>query len=173
MDALLNPQPPGASRAIRRGTPACSQHDALQGAVARGDSGQALVEFALCLPFLLLLVFGIFTFGIAFENYLVLQNATNIGARQLAISRGQSTDPCSTASTAISNAAIALTSSSLNFSFVLNGASYSGTSCTGGAANLVQGSTARVTVTYPCTLASYRWSYGACTLTSATAELIQ
>lgn len=145
----------------------------LESSHASGDSGQALVEMALCLPILLLLVFGIFTFGIAFENYLVLQNATNIGARQLAISRGQSTDPCSTASTAITNAAATLTTGNLNFAFVLNGASYSGTSCTSGATNLVQGSTAKVTVTYPCTLSSYKWNFGACTLTTATAELVQ
>lgn len=146
--------------------------EASQTAMA-GDAGQALVEFALCLPFLLLLVFGIFTFGIAFENYMVLQNATNIGARQLAISRGQSTDPCSTAATAISNAAVNLNSSNLNFAFVLNGANYSGNSCSAGAANMAQGATAKVTVTYPCTLVSYKWSFGACTLTTATAELIQ
>ena len=140
---------------------------------AADDSGQALVELALSLPILLLLVFGLCTFGVAFENYLVLQNATNVGARALAISRGQSTDPCSTASTAITNAASVLTSSSLNFTFVLNGASYTGTSCTAGAANMTQGTTARVTVTYPCTLSSYKWSYAPCTLTAATAELIQ
>ncbi|MGI4756655.1 MAG: TadE/TadG family type IV pilus assembly protein [Janthinobacterium lividum] len=137
------------------------------------DSGQALVEFALVLPVLLLVVFGIFTFGIAFSNYLVLEDATNVGARQLAISRGQTTDPCSTASTAVIAAAPTLTKANLGFSYTFNGNAASGTSCTSAAVYLVQNATAKITVTYPCSLVSFRWNYGACTLTAATAELIQ
>ena len=137
------------------------------------EAGQALVEFALCLPVLLLLVFGIFSFGIAFSNYILLENATNIGARQLAISRGNSTDPCSTISSTVAAAAPLLKSTSLNYTFLLNNVTYTGTSCSGATTSMVQGATAKLTVTYPCTLASFRWNYGACTLTAAVAELIQ
>lgn len=137
------------------------------------ESGQAMIEFALILPVLLLVVFGITTFGIAMSNYLMLEDATNVGARQLAISRGQTTDPCSTASTAISAAAPNLTRASLNYSFTLNGVAYSGTSCASGTNNMVQGATAKVVVTYPCSIVSFRYNFGSCTLSSATAELIQ
>lgn len=137
------------------------------------ESGQALIETAICLPVLLLVVFGIFTFAISFSNNLVLEAATNVGARQLAISRGQSTDPCSTASTAVIAASPTLAKANLNFSFSLNGVPYSGTTCSSATASMVQGTTAKVSVTYPCSLASFRWSYGACTLTATTAELIQ
>ena len=59
----------------------------------RNDRGQSLVEFAVCLPVLLLILTGIFTFGIALNNYLMMTNAVSIGARYLAISRGQTSYP--------------------------------------------------------------------------------
>lgn len=43
--------------------------------------GQALVEFALTLPILLLLVFGIVEFGRAFQAWVTLQNAARAAAR--------------------------------------------------------------------------------------------
>jgi Flp pilus assembly protein TadG len=46
-----------------------------------------MVEFAIVLPILLLLVFGIIQFGILFNNYLTLTDAVRAGARQAAVSR--------------------------------------------------------------------------------------
>ena len=46
------------------------------------DSGQGLVEFALVLPFLLVLVFGIIEFGNAFRTYQTVTNVAREGARQ-------------------------------------------------------------------------------------------
>jgi Flp pilus assembly protein TadG len=147
---------------------------------ARNDGGQAMVEMALALPVLLLVLTGILTFGLAFNNYVLLTEATSIGARALAISRGATTDPCSTASSAVIAAAPLLAPASLSFSFVLNGSSYTGTSCssgsstTGAAANLVQGANAVVTVTYPCSLAVYGANYAPhCSLQAQMTELIQ
>lgn len=138
------------------------------------ESKQALIEFGLCLPVLLPVLFGLCTFGIAFSNYLVLEDATDVGARQLAISRSQTTDPCSTTSSFVYAAAPHLTKANLGFSPVINEASYTGASCTGAAANMVQGATAKIAVTYPCSLVSYRWNFGSsCALTASTAELIQ
>jgi Flp pilus assembly protein TadG len=147
---------------------------------ARNEEGQAMIEMALALPVLLLVLTGILTFGLAFNNYVLLTEATSIGARTLAISRGATTDPCATASSAVIAAAPLLTPASLSFSFVLNGASYTGTSCssgsstTGAAANLVQGANAVVTVTYPCSLAVYGANYAPhCSLQAQMTELIQ
>ncbi len=53
----------------------------------RNQKGQAFVEFAIVLPILLLLVFGIIQFGILFNNYLTLTDAVRAGARQAAVSR--------------------------------------------------------------------------------------
>jgi Flp pilus assembly protein TadG len=150
------------------------------------EEGQALLEFTICLPILLLVVTGIFTFGIVLNNYLVLTNAVTIGAQQLALSRGQTTDPCATTVTAVSGASLNLTAATLSYTIILNGNSYSGTSSgfsptcssssptTGAAGNLSQGTPAQVTVTYPCNLAVYGANYGLnCTLKATTTELVQ
>ena len=46
-----------------------------------------MVEFALVLPVLALVLFGIIQFGITFKNYLELTDAVRAGARQAAVSR--------------------------------------------------------------------------------------
>jgi Flp pilus assembly protein TadG len=55
-------------------------------AVIRGprrgsQSGQAVIEFALSLPILLVVVMGIFDFGLMFQHYEVVTNAAREGAR--------------------------------------------------------------------------------------------
>ena len=144
------------------------------------EGGQSLVEFALCLPLLLLVVTGIFTFSFALNNYLTLTNAVGIGGQLLAVSRGQTTDPCNTAASAIYGASPLLSQTAFTFSFVLNGNSYSGASCssgsttTGAAGNLVQGANAQVTATYPCNLMVYGVNYlPSCKLTSQVTEVVQ
>jgi len=151
-----------------------------------GEDGQSLVEFALCLPPLLILMTGVFAFGIAIANYVMLTNAASAGAQQLSISRGQlaspSYDPCATAVSAVEAAAPMLTASNLKFAFVLDGNSYASntTSCSsssqtsGAAAELVQGQAVTVTVTYPCTLAYYKANnFPNCLLTAKASEVVQ
>lgn len=53
----------------------------------RDQRGAAMVEFAIILPLLLLVVFGILQFGLLFYNYLDLTSATRDGARRAAVSR--------------------------------------------------------------------------------------
>jgi len=47
----------------------------------RGERGQAIVELALTLPLLLLVVLGVFDFGLMFERFEVVTNAAREGAR--------------------------------------------------------------------------------------------
>ncbi len=47
----------------------------------KNQKGQALVEFAIILPLLLLLVLGIIQFGMIIGGYLAVQNAVREGAR--------------------------------------------------------------------------------------------
>jgi len=53
----------------------------------RGQRGQALVEFTIILPILLLLLLGILQFGVVFNNYITLTDAVRAGARQAAVGR--------------------------------------------------------------------------------------
>ena len=152
---------------------------------ASSENGQALVEFALVLPVLLLVVTGITTFGIALNNYMQLTQAVGIGAQALSVGRGNTTDPCSTVSTAVIAAAPYLLSTSLSFTTKIYtsssaSTSYSGTSCssssttTGAAGNLTQGQAAVVTATYPCSLAVFGANYATtCSLSAQVTEIIQ
>lgn len=76
----------------------------------REEPGQAVVEMALVLPILMLIILGIFKFGIVYNNYLQLTDATRSGARELAVERGQGTTntPCDRATSALAAAASAL-----------------------------------------------------------------
>jgi Flp pilus assembly protein TadG len=148
--------------------------------IFRRDEGQSLVEFAVCLPPMLILTTGIFMFGIAVANDVTLTNATAAAAEQLAIARGNTLDPCALASSTVYSAAPNLTSGSLSFSYSLNGNPYSGTTCssastsTGAPGNLVQGKSAQITVTYPCNLKIFRANnFPSCVLTAKTTELVQ
>jgi Flp pilus assembly protein TadG len=69
--------------------------------VGRDCTGVAFVEFALVLPVLLLVVFGITQFGLIFYHYSLVTNATAAGMRQLSISRLDSTAYCDTENTVI------------------------------------------------------------------------
>ena len=46
-----------------------------------------MTEFALVLPLLVTLLFGIIQFGIAFNNYLALTDAVRAGSRQASVAR--------------------------------------------------------------------------------------
>ncbi len=133
----------------------------LRADVLRREDGQSLIEFAVTLPLILLAVTGILVFGLALNNYMMLTDATAIGARQLAISRGQTLDPCATVVAAVTAAAPLLKPANMTFAISLNGTKYTTTSCagtntSGAPANMVLSSTAIVTVTYPCSLSLFR-----------------
>jgi Flp pilus assembly protein TadG len=55
-------------------------------ALKRCEKGQALVEFALVAPLLLLLLFAIVQIGIAYKNSLALADAVRAGARAAVVS---------------------------------------------------------------------------------------
>ncbi len=63
-----------------------------------------MTEFALVLPNLVVLLFGIIQFGIAFNNYVTITDAARAGARKAAVSR-QSSDPVGDCNNAVLSAA--------------------------------------------------------------------
>jgi Flp pilus assembly protein TadG len=54
---------------------------ALRAVASRGERGQAIIEMALTLPLLLLIVLGVFDFGLMFQKYEVVTNAAREGGR--------------------------------------------------------------------------------------------
>lgn len=78
-----------------------------------------MTEFALVLPILALLLFGVIQFGLVFNNYLTLTDAVRAGARKAAVGRHLS-DPPGAAETAVRNAATDLKQSDLHVSVTVS-----------------------------------------------------
>ena len=74
-----------------------------------------MTEFALVLPVLALILFAVIQFGIVFNNYVTLTDATRAGARKAAVSR-QTSDPVGTTVAAVRASAKDLTQSDLSVS---------------------------------------------------------
>jgi len=51
----------------------------------KNSKGASVVEFALILPLLVMMVFGIFQFGIAYNNWIALTHAAREGTRLAAV----------------------------------------------------------------------------------------
>ncbi|MGA8611909.1 MAG: TadE/TadG family type IV pilus assembly protein [Xanthobacteraceae bacterium] len=69
--------------------------------VVKDCAGAAFLEFALVLPVLLLVMFGITTFGEIFYHYTLVTNAAAAGTRQLSVSWQDSNAYCDTENTII------------------------------------------------------------------------
>jgi Flp pilus assembly protein TadG len=120
----------------------------------RNQEGQSLTEFALVLPILALLLFGIVQFGIVFNNYITLTDATRAGARKAAVSR-RDPDPSATCVSAIRSSANNLTQSQLS------------AACE---SSWLPGEDVRVTATYPYSIGLLGISGN---LTSTTTERVE
>jgi Flp pilus assembly protein TadG len=84
-----------------------------KGISLRDQQGQAMTEFAIVLPILAFLLFAVIQFGIVFNNYITLTDATRAGARKAAVSRREG-DPRGMCIAAIRNSADNLKQSDLD-----------------------------------------------------------
>jgi Flp pilus assembly protein TadG len=75
----------------------------------RSEQGQTMTEFALVLPVLALILFAVIQFGIVFNNYVTLTDATRAGA----VSR-QASDPVGASVAAVRSSASDLKQSDLS-----------------------------------------------------------
>jgi Flp pilus assembly protein TadG len=53
----------------------------------KNQQGQSMTEFALVLPILVFLLFGVIQFGIVFNNYITVTDAVRAGARKGSVGR--------------------------------------------------------------------------------------
>jgi len=81
----------------------------------KNQQGQSMTEFALVLPILVVLLFGVIQFGIVFNNYITVTDAVRAGARKGAVSRHQA-NPNAVVVQSVRDAATDLRQSDLNVS---------------------------------------------------------
>jgi Flp pilus assembly pilin Flp len=55
--------------------------------IIRNERGQTMVEFALVVPILCVVIFGVLQFGALYNDYVTLTDASRVGARKAAVSR--------------------------------------------------------------------------------------
>jgi Flp pilus assembly protein TadG len=138
----------------------------------RENRGSALIETALSAPLLLTMVMAIAQFGVAYNNNIVLAEATRAGARQLSVGRG-AVSACAPAYTKAQNAATNLKTASLTLkvSYKNNTSGTttnytSPTDCSAATWSTVDDVT--MTLTYPCSVVVLGVNFApSCTLTSA------
>jgi len=134
--------------------------------IKMNERGQAMVEFALILPILITLVFGIIQFGILFNHYLTLTDAVRTGARQAAVSRTLSGDPVQRAKDRVKSAAaasITLTDSDITVT----------PKDLSGGATFEQGGDVTVTAVYPYSIKIFGLPLTTGLLTSETTERVE
>ena len=125
-----------------------------------------MVEFAIVLPILLMVVFGIIQFGITFNHYLTLTDAVRAGARQAAVSR-IAADPAGAAEARVRSAASgSLDDADLDVTVT----PYDPQS---GQAKFAQGGDVTVTATYPYSINLLGFVVKSGRLTSQTTERVE
>jgi Flp pilus assembly protein TadG len=115
---------------------------------SRREEGSTLYEFAMVLPLLSMFLVGVIYGGITFYDYVTLAEAVAVGVRSLATNAGNST-PCTTATTALTNAATSLKTSEVTISISFPSTNTHTDSCTG---TISEGDYAMVNATYPCNM---------------------
>ena len=100
----------------------------------RNERGQTMVEFALVVPILCVVLFGILQFGALYNDYVTLTDAARVGARKAATSRHEA-DPAAAAEAAARSSASGLDAADLDVNV--------------SASAWEHGETVTVTATYP------------------------
>ncbi len=133
----------------------------------KSSDGQTMVEFALVLPLLAMLLFGVIQFGILFNNYLDLTDATRAGARKAAVSRNTSdpSGPAGVTTQAVINSAGDLTLTSGNVTVQTTGSD--GVNAWGA------GDDVTVTASYPYKIDLFGFVFASGNLHSKTTERVE
>jgi Flp pilus assembly protein TadG len=123
----------------------------------KSERGQTMAEFAIVFPVLAVVLFGIFQFGVLFNNYLTITDAVRAGAREAAVAR-QSADPVGAATTAVRNSAADLNQTNLAVTVT---------------SGWVPGSDVTVQATYPYSISLLGWVVTSGNLKSITTERVE
>jgi Flp pilus assembly protein TadG len=124
----------------------------------RDERGQTMVEFALVVPILCLVLFGVLQFGALYNDYVTLTDASRVGAREAAVSRHESS-PEAEAEAAARNSAKGLDPAKLAISV--------------SATAWEHGESVTVTATYPYEIDLLGFVLASGDLTSETTERVE
>jgi Flp pilus assembly protein TadG len=124
----------------------------------RNERGQTMVEFALVVPILCVVIFGILQFGALYNDYVTLTDSTRVGARKAATSR-HSLTPEADAEAAARNSAAGLDADDLDIA--VNATSWE------------HGESVTVTATYPYEVDLLGFVVASGDLTSETTERVE
>ena len=125
----------------------------------RSQKGQAMTEFAIVAPILLLILMGIMQLGVVYNNWVTLTDAARAGARKAAVCRsGCSPDATTAATAAVKNSAANLNQSNLGVTVTSTWA---------------QGADATVTATYPWSINVMGVVVASGTMTATTTERVE
>lgn len=116
-----------------------------------------MVEFALAVPLILLVLFAVLQFGVVYNDYVTLTDATRAGARKAAVSRLESS-PSAAAEAAVRDSASGLDQADLDV---------------GVSATWEHGEDVTVTATYPYEIDLLGFVVAAGELESATTERVE
>jgi Flp pilus assembly protein TadG len=136
----------------------------------RREDGQALIEFVLVLPILLMLATAITSFGLTFYRYIALTDAVRAGARTLSLGRG-SPDPCTPAITETKNSANTPGVPVPTVQLIVNGVQENAP-CTSDS-NWVQGNQVTVTASIPYSLNIFGVTVKSGTLTAQATDAVE
>jgi Flp pilus assembly protein TadG len=125
----------------------------------RAERGQTMTEFALIAPLLIVFVFGIIQFGIAFNNYVTLTDAARAAARKGAVSRNAG-NPQGTCESAGYAAGANLENPGKDFVVACS-------------SSFQPGSDVTVTATYPYSISLLDWVVYSGTLTTTMKERVE
>jgi Flp pilus assembly protein TadG len=125
----------------------------------RSQKGQAMTEFAIVAPILLLILMGIMQLGVVYNNWVTLTDAARAGARKAAVCRsGCSPDATTAATNAVKNSAANLNQANLGVTVTSTWA---------------QGADATVTATYPWAINVMGVVVASGTMTATTTERVE
>lgn len=117
-----------------------------------------MVEFALVVPILCIVLFGILQFGALYNDYVTLTDATRVGARKAAVSK-RDVNPVASAQAAAKNSAKGLDSSKLTVSVT--------------ATKWERGGSVTVKATYPYKIDLLGFAVASGVLSSETTEAVE
>jgi Flp pilus assembly protein TadG len=140
----------------------------------RTERGQTMVEFAVVLPVLAFILFGILRFGITLNNYITLTSAVRDGARKGAVNR-TAADPIGTTVAAVKASGVDLNESGCTSTTCNTNCSVSlcVTVTPSSTSGWTPGADLTVTATYPYSISLFGLIVKSGTLSSTVTERIE